>query len=228
VDFDAVNNQGVAVTRRGHINARVTRRVDEYADVQSVVGPLTPGVELFAVSAGRFSLAAVIAHAVDATGPADVWLCVPGVAAADLGTIHALTNSGTIRTLRLLVDFQVAARQPALVDLVRLAWGPDALRVGHVHTGFVVIRNDAWSVSIRTSAGLNASHRMETIEVSDNVALADFLVELFNRVSTNAAPHDATRVEHNAAHERAFPRSVTASSPTPGDNDARRPGVSYR
>jgi hypothetical protein len=128
-----------------------------------------------------------------------------------------------------LVDFQVAARQPELVNLVRQTFGPEALRVGMVHAGFAVVRNDNWNVSVRTSAGLSACHRLELFEISDNAELADFLVSVFEAVSKAAPAGNASRVEHNAAHDVAFPRSTPgAVVPASGSHDAGRPGVSYR
>jgi hypothetical protein len=226
--FDGVNNAGSPVVRRGHVRRRSVRRVEEQRHASEVIGAVEPGVDLVTVSAGRFTLSAALVHILDATGPADVWLCVPGVAAADLGTIHQLADTGTIRTFRLLVDFQVAARQPALVDLVSLAFGPEALRVGMVHAGFAVVRNDGWNVSVRTSAGLSAVRRLELFEVTDDTTLADFLVGVFDAVSEVAAPAKASRLEHNAAHDRAFPLQPSKAEPVGGANDPSRVGVSYR
>jgi hypothetical protein len=152
------------------------------------------------------------------------------VAAADLGTVHQLNATGAVTALRLLVDFQVAARQLELVELVRKVWGADCVRVGMVHAGFAVIRNDRWNVAVRTTAGLSACHRLELFELSDNAVLADFLVSTFEAVSEAAPAGNATRVEHNAGHDRAFPRSTTGGAivSPPGSHDAGRPGVSYR
>jgi hypothetical protein len=227
--FDTVSNTGVAIVRRGHVQRRLVRRVDENTNARNAIGDLEPGVELVAVSAGRFTLAGVVSHVLATTGPGAVWLCVGGVAAADLGTMHQLTAGGAISSLRLLVDFQVAARPLELVELVRNVWGGDCLRVGMVHAGFAVIRNDRWNVVVRTTAGLSACHRLELFELSDNAVLADFLVSTFEAVSEAAPAGNATRVEHNAGHDRAFPRSKGgAIDSPPGSHDAGRPGVSYR
>ena len=76
-----------------------------------------------------------------------------------------------------------------LAELVRL-FGDDAIRTTRTHAKFAVITNDEWAVAVRTSMNLNENPRLESIEVSDDAALAGFLLRVVDEIFAEEAPGD--------------------------------------
>jgi hypothetical protein len=117
----------------------------------------------------------LVMHVLDATGPADVTISTWTAAGADLAHTRTLIDDGRIRSARWLVDFSFPSRQPAYVEILREQFGDESIRCTANHAKFVMVRNEAWNVVIRTSMNLNLNRRLESYEVSDDADLADWL-----------------------------------------------------
>lgn len=163
----------VPAAHRSAPRRRTIRRIGDVATA-AALGPLTPDCELFCLTNGEFSAIDIVSHALDHTGPADVDIATWTAADGDLRRAHAMLLRGEVRRLRMLVDPSFRARKPdfcrTLIDL----FGPDAIRTIPLHGKFVAIRN-AWRLAIRTSMNLNPNRRIESVEISGDPALCDFL-----------------------------------------------------
>jgi len=167
---------------------REIRRALSARTAREAIGAITPGCEIFGVTKGQFSLIDIIEHVVGATGPVDVVLSTWTAAAADLGFAMGLISDGRIRSLRFVVDFSFPRRQPEYCAALRERFGDDAVRLTKSHAKFVVLRNEAWNVVIRSSMNLNENKRLESFEVSDDPGMATYLVELCQTLFDDHAP----------------------------------------
>ena len=154
------------------------------------IGALEPGMELYVLTFGQFSLIDAICHVVEQTGPADVDISTWTAAHADLTRASALLEQSAIRRMRWLVDRSFPARQPSFTERMVELFGEEAIRVTQSHAKFVVVRNERWNLAIRTSMNLNENPRLENIEVSDDPALAGFLVGVMDELFAEVAPGD--------------------------------------
>lgn len=157
---------------------RTVQRTINAASAAEAVGPIDHGIEVFGLSKGQFSLIELVDHLLDATGPADLTISTWTAAGADLAHTQAFLADGRVRTCRWLVDFSFPSRQPAYCQQLRDRFGDDNIRATANHAKFVLIRNDAWSISLRTSMNLNRNQRLESYEISDDPALADWFDEI--------------------------------------------------
>jgi hypothetical protein len=198
---------------------------------RQVFAGLEPGAELLCLTHGQFSLIDALAAMLDHTGPADVVISTWSAARVDLAHAHRFLADGRIRSLRFVVDRSFATRQPdycrALVDL----YGADAVRTTTSHAKFALVTNERWSLAIRTSMNLNENRRLETIEVSDDPVLADFLGRVVDAVFASVdagdlnnyampeAPAETFRPETRAARDEVAAvmarRRLTAQSVAP-------------
>ncbi len=80
------------------------------------------------------------------------------------------------------MDRSFETRQPEYCATLRCLFGDDVIRTTRSHAKFATIRNGEWDLAIRTSMNLNNNPRLETIEVSDSAALADFLDGVFDEM----------------------------------------------
>lgn len=155
---------------------RSVLRTINAATAADAVGPITHGMEVYGLSKGQFSLVELIAHVLEATGPADLVVSTWTAAGADLAHTQTLLQSGMVREARWLVDFSFPSRQPGYCAQLRERFGDDAIRCTANHAKFVTVTNDAWHIVIRTSMNLNLNRRLESYEISDDTALSDWLL----------------------------------------------------
>lgn len=164
------------------MTGRQVRRDIAAKTVADAVGPIEPGCEIFGLSKGQFSLIDIIEHCLSATGPADVTLSTWTAAGADLGFAYGMMRDGRIRKFQIIVDFSFPTRQPEYCAALRERFGDDCIRVTKTHAKFVVIRNEDWSIVIRSSMNLNENRRLESFEISDHPGMADFLLDVARRL----------------------------------------------
>lgn len=229
-------------TKRANVGREVRRTVAR-ASAAEVIGEITPGCEIFGLSKGQFSLVDIIEHVLKFTGPASVLLSTWTAANADLGFAYDLLRNGSINAIRFVVDFSFPTRQPEYCAALRQKFGDDCIRVTKTHAKFVVIRNDAWSVVIRSSMNLNENRRLESFEISDCRQMADFCEGVVDSLfETQAAgegftnrPFDNVQAFESFLEDgEAAAMEVTASTDTAKyfgdgryDNDIRRAGRVY-
>ena len=164
-----------AVRPRRIAISKVTNARDALADFGR-------GMETYCLTFGQFSLMDAIEAILEKTGPADVAIATWTAGAADLSRSAESLRNGNIRSLRFVVDCSFGQRQPGYLAQVRELFGDDAIRSTRTHAKYAVLTNDEWQVAVRTSMNLNENPRLETIEVSDDPALAGFLLQLTDEI----------------------------------------------
>lgn len=148
---------------------------------------LQPGCELYILTFGQFSLIDALVALLDVTGPAKVDISTWTAAYAHLDRSKALMESAAITDLRFLVDRSFLTRQPEYCQHLRSLFGDRCIRTYRAHSKFMTVKNDKWSLAIRTSMNLNENPRLENIEVSDDPALCAFMTRVVDDVF---AEHD--------------------------------------
>lgn len=166
------------IARREKRPRRTVLRTYNAARAADAVGEILPGIEVYGLSKGQFSLIELVEHCLAATGPADVVISTWSAANADLAHTQGFLQDGRIRSCRWLIDFSFPSRQPAYCAQLRARFGDAAIVATANHAKFVMIRNERWNLVIRTSMNLNLNRRLESFEISDDPELADFLEEV--------------------------------------------------
>ena len=179
-----------STTRR--VPARRSIRLSKITNAREALADFDRGMETYCLTFGQFSLMDAVEAILDKTGPADVAISTWTAGNADLSRSAEHLHNGNICSLRFVADCSFGQRQPGyLAELVRL-FGAEAIRTTRTHAKFVVITNDRWKVAVRTSMNLNENPRLESIEVSDDPALAAFLLRVVDEVFTEEAVGDFT------------------------------------
>lgn len=159
------------------------RRVERNrsGDVMTAIGPLEPGCEVFAVTNGQFSMIDVLEYVLAHSGPASIDLATWTAADGDLRRAHAFALDGRVKGFRLVVDPSFKSRKPEFCEVLIELFGHDAVRTVPLHGKFAVVRG-ARSFAIRSSMNLNPNRRIETVEISEDPALCDFLVNMVDEI----------------------------------------------
>jgi len=157
-------------------------RTAKYGSASDSIGELVPGCEIYVLTYGQFSLIDALVAILDQTGPAAVDLATWTAASADLRVMARLLEGAAITRMRYLVDGSFLTRQPKYCADMRGLFGPDCIRTTKMHGKFATIRNDDWTLAIRTSMNLNTNPRLENIEISDDPALCAFLTQVVDEI----------------------------------------------
>lgn len=150
-------------------------------EASTALGELEPGCELFAVTNGQFSLIDVLEHVLDHAGEAEIDLATWTAADGDLRRAHAFLLSGRVRRMRMIVDPSFKSRKPEFCDVLVNLFGQDAIRTVPLHGKFALVRGDR-QFAIRSSMNLNPNRRIETVEISEDAALVDFMRGLVDEI----------------------------------------------
>lgn len=165
-------------------------RLSKVTNARDALVGFGPRAEIYCLTFGQFSLMDAIEAILDYTGPADVAISTWTAAAADLSRSAEHLRDQRIRSLRFVVDCSFGQRQPGYLALIRELFGDDAIRSTRTHAKFATITNDDWRVAVRTSMNLNENPRLESIEVSDDAALAGFLLDVVNEIFAEESAGD--------------------------------------
>ena len=140
------------------------------------LGDLTRGVAMTGLTMGQFSLLDLVAAVLAQTGPADVMISTWTTGIRDIERAAWLLNSGSIRSFRLLTDRSFPQRQPEYCAALVARFGLETIRATRTHAKFAVVKNDSWSVVIRSSMNLNTNPRFEQFDLDDSPEMAAFFV----------------------------------------------------
>lgn len=168
-----------SVTRKSPVRKP---RLSKVTNARDALADFDRGLETYCLTFGQFSLMDAVEAILEKTGPADVAIATWTAGAADLSRSAESLRNGNIRSLRFVVDCSFGQRQPGYLAQVRELFGDDAIRSTRTHAKYAVITNDDWSVAVRTSMNLNENPRLESIEVSDDPALAEFLLQVTDEI----------------------------------------------
>jgi len=167
-------------------------RTFKMGSAADAIFPLTPGIDLFCLTFGQFSLIDLLLAILHETGPAEVDLSTWIAAQADLDVVEELLGRAAIERFRLIVDNSFVQMKPERCRRVEGMFGAGCIRSMRTHAKFLRIQNEEWSIALRTSMNLNQNPRAENFELSDDPQLCEFLKQIVDDVFLEHPPGDFT------------------------------------
>lgn len=180
--------------------ARVVVRTINCATAADAIGPIKRDCEIFAASKGQFSLIEIVEHCLDYVGPCHTAWSTWTAGGADIEHFAYLLGDKRILSSKWILDASFPSRKHEYCRMLAEAAGAENLRFTASHAKFVLLRNREWNLCIRSSQNLNKCLRIETFEISDDRALAEFLTQLVRDVWATAAPLDVCWEHPEEAH----------------------------
>jgi len=150
--------------------------------VHEIVGELEQGSEIFGLTKGQISLIDILSYVLDTTGPAHISISTWTAAESSVTQALGFLNSGKILTMRLMIDPSFKARKPGFCKSLISIFGPDSIRSFRNHSKFILVKNDNWNISIRTSMNLNQNPRMESFDISTDAEMFHFLNSVVDEI----------------------------------------------
>jgi len=157
---------------------RVARAVEAHRSAAEAIGPITPGLAVFLMTRGQFSMLDMILHVLDQIGPAAVSVWTWAVADYEVQALAGLMGRRSLTAGRLIVDRSAEVRLVATIDAWRARFGVESVRVCRNHAKIARVWNDHRRVVIRGSMNLNLNPRFEQADVTEGDAAFDLVAEI--------------------------------------------------
>ena len=144
------------------------------SNADHAVEDLKKDTRLIGLTRGQFSLIDLIHSCLKKTGPAKVICCTWSAGIKDANQARWMLNSKLLDSFTLVTDHSFATRQKKYALALEDLFGSENIRTSEVHAKFVLIQNDDWNISVRTSMNLNDNKTCETFEIDDSKEIYDF------------------------------------------------------
>jgi hypothetical protein len=172
----------VVIARPAARFRRELRDLRRKQTAEEAIAGLKKGVELYGFTKGQFSMVDLILALLRKTGPARVTLSTWTAARHEIVTIARLVESGELLSMRWLVDFTFARRDPEAANQIRQTFGLESIRVAQNHAKFCLFENRRWRLVLRTSMNLNMNPRFEDFTIAHDPQLATFLTTILDEI----------------------------------------------
>ena len=146
------------------------------------VAGLEQGGRVLMVTRGQWSLLDLMRAVADIIGPAAWSISTWTVSAQQIEALGWMMAHGQITSIRFLLDKSYRRTKPQWAARMVELFGAHCMVESRNHAKFATMRNQAWNVSIRTSANLNSNPRMEHFDVEDDATAAAFLDGVFDEL----------------------------------------------
>ena len=181
VDLQKLGAPSTLRRKRGDRKREVRDARRTETAVAAIAG-LDHETEIYGFTKGQFSLLNLIQAVFLVTGPAHLSLSTWTAASHEIESLAAMQARGDITGQRLLIDFSMARREPAMTAQMRDKLGRDNIRVAQTHSKFCVFQNADWKVVLRSSTNLNMNPRNEDFTIAHDPELAEFLNKILDEV----------------------------------------------
>lgn len=199
-------NEGPRSVR--YVERRRLRADESFRTAAECIGPITPGMALFGLTRGQFSMIDVIQHVLSELGGGHISLWTWAIAEYEIETLTGLMLRPDIFSGRLIIDQSAEKRSPGMVEAWRVRWGDDQVRILRNHAKIARVWNDKLRVCVRGSFNLNFNPRTEQFDLDEGSPAFDLVAAVEDTLPV--LPRAYTSAEAMAAGklDAAFPPEV--------------------
>lgn len=181
------------------ITWRRKRAAESFGAASEAIGPIEPGLSVFCVTRGQFSMIDCIHHVVNELGPCNLSVWTWAIADYEVQAVGGLMERGDILTASLIVDFSAGRRNADLLDAWRDRFGPESVRVVKNHAKLARVWTAERRVLLRGSFNLNFNPRFEQLDVTEGGPDYDLVERIESEIPI--LPRDHSHAEAAAASQ---------------------------
>ena len=178
--------------------------VESFKTAAECIGPVEPGMSLFAITRGQFSMLDAVLHVLQQLGPSRLSLWTWCIASYEIQAFTELMLDDRITDGLLVIDgsvrrqgFQAARKEGAdPVSEWRRTFGRDSVRYCSNHAKIATVEGGGRKVLLRGSMNLNFNPRFEQLDVTEGGPDFDLVRQIegeIPRVSDNASDDEVHR-----------------------------------
>ncbi|MFW6272851.1 MAG: hypothetical protein ACOC2U_03630, partial [bacterium] len=140
---------------------------------------------IMGLTRGNFSLIDLIYSILKKIGASNVVVVTWSAGIKDANNVKWMKDSNLIRNFTLITDHSYKTRQVRYAKSVEELFGIENIRTSEIHAKFVLISNENYKVTIRTSMNLNANKTCESFELDEDEEIFDFYNEFVSFICKN-------------------------------------------
>lgn len=143
------------------------KAVEAYQNAAATIGPIEPGMRLFAITRGQWSMIDAVLHCLDQLGTARVSIWTWCIAEYEVQCFDRLRIDDRITAATLVIDHSAQKRNATILDQWRLTHGALSVKTVVNHAKIATLENDQYRLLLRGSMNLNYNPRFEQFDMSE-------------------------------------------------------------
>lgn len=147
--------------------ARRAVAAESFRTAAECIGPIVPGMSLFALTRGQWSMIDAVRHCLDAIGPARLSIWTWTIAEYELQTFETLRADNRITEGRLVIDYGARNKNAPLLADWRRQFGPQSIRYVVNHAKIATLETERFRLLLRGSMNLNFNPRFENFDLTE-------------------------------------------------------------
>ena len=189
-----------AVRRASAPSTRRARAAESFKTAAECLGPIEPGVSIFAVTRGQFSMLDAVLHVLAELGPSRVSIWTWTIADYEIQVFSDFMRDGRITDGRLVIDHDARNKNRALIAEWQASFGSESVRYVLNHAKIATVEGGGRRVLLRGSMNLNFNPRFEQLDVTEGGPDFDLVRQVENELPVladdcpGAEAYKATRV----------------------------------
>jgi hypothetical protein len=146
---------------------RRARAVESFRNAAETIGPVYPGMALFAVTRGQFSMIDALLHCLACVGPARISIWTWTVAEFEVQCVERLMLERGITAGLLVIDGAARKKNAEIIAHWKRTFGPESVRFTVNHAKVATIEGGGLRLLLRGSLNLNYNPRFENFDLSE-------------------------------------------------------------
>ena len=157
---------------------RAINAVESFQTAGAAIGPITPGMSLFAITRGQWSMIDAILWCLDQVGPARLSIWTWTIADYEVEVFRGLQQDGRVTSGRLVIDAGARGKNAPLLRDWQARFGLDSIRFVVNHAKIATIETADRRLLLRGSMNLNFNPRFEQFDLSEGGPAFDLVREI--------------------------------------------------
>lgn len=153
--------------RASSVAGRRLRAVESFRSAADCIGPVEPGMSVFAVTRGQFSMLDAISHVLDELGPSRISLWTWTIAEYEVVVFTEMLRDARLEDALLVIDGGARNKNHALIAQWKANFGAESVRYVTNHAKIATVEGGGRRVLLRGSMNLNFNPRFEQLDVTE-------------------------------------------------------------
>jgi hypothetical protein len=145
-----------------------------FKKIDSVMEKFEKNCRILGITNGLFSLIDLINAISKKIGRCHVINVTWSAGIKDANQVKWLMDNERLFSFKLITDRSYKTRQKSYAISLDELFGTENIRTSDVHAKFVLLHNDQYNVTVRTSMNLNANKTTESFEIDESKEIFDF------------------------------------------------------
>lgn len=145
-----------------------------FKKIDPVMDKFEKNCRILGITNGSFSLIDLINAISKKIGRCHVINVTWSAGIKDANQVKWLMDNERLYSFKLITDRSYKTRQKSYAISLDELFGTENIRTSDVHAKFVLLHNDQYNVTVRTSMNLNANKTSESFEIDESKEIFDF------------------------------------------------------